>query len=97
MIRAGGKPFDDGITLFESRRILGFRQQAVVRKYDRRLRADGKLPDQTVVGVRVAEYPPGPVNVHDDGQGRLRLPWPQDFYEHLSALASVNQLIFDLD
>src|SRR5207249_2601325 len=86
-----------GIALLEGRRVFGFRGETVLREHDRGPGSDRQFAHQPVMRLPAAEYPPCAVDVHNDGQPRRGMLWPQDAQSDLAAWAVVNREILDVD
>ena len=64
-------PLCGRVVLLDGGRVLRFGGAVVFGEHDCGVGADGELADEPVMGVRVAEYPAGSVDVEDHGQRAL--------------------------
>ena len=92
-----GDPFHYRVALLDGRRVFGFRGETVLWEHHCGLGSDREFAYQPVMRLHAAEHPPGPVDVHDDGQHRRGVQWPQDVKRDQAAWTVVNCEILDVD
>ena len=93
-----GDPLRRHIALLKGCRVSDLRAEPVRREHDRCPGSDREFAHQPVMRLRTAEHPPGPVDVHDDGERTAGACWwPQDAKSHLRAWAIGNGKILDVD
>src|SRR2546426_7931700 len=94
---APGDPLRRHVALLKGCRVPDLRAEPIHREHDRGPGSDREFAHQPIMRLRAPEHPPGAVDVHDDGEYRLRVRWPQDAQSDLTAWAAFNREILDVD